>query len=317
MLSFDADLGGLVSLSSDRRAKLLIVDDQPINIEVLYRLFAHDHQVFMATTGEQALAIASAERPDLILLDLVMPGMSGYDLCQMLKNQADTHDTPIIFVTAMHEAEQETRALEIGGVDFITKPINPAAVRARVKTHLTLKFHSDLLKRMAFLDAMTGLFNRRYFDDRISMEWGRAERDKTTLGVVMIDVDFFKQFNDHYGHPKGDDCLRSVGLALKQAVKRPGDVVTRYGGEEFACVLPDTNLEGARLVAQRLIAAVSGLLIPHEKSTVAQTVTASAGFAVVIAPHADGDLKTLISAADSQLYEAKRMGRAQVCGRAF
>jgi len=135
MLSFDADLGGLVSQSTDRRAKLLIVDDQPINIEVLYRLFAQDHQVFMATNGEQALAIASAERPDLILLDLVMPGMSGYDLCQMLKNQVDTHDTPIIFVTAMHEAEQETRALEIGGVDFITKPINPAAVRARVKTH--------------------------------------------------------------------------------------------------------------------------------------------------------------------------------------
>jgi len=313
MDSLDKDLGGLIDVDTDRQAKLLIVDDQPINIQVLYRLFAHDHQVFMATTGEQALAVAQAESPDLILLDWVMPGLDGYATCNALKSSVATRDIPVIFVTALNDPEQETRALEVGGVDFISKPINPAAVKARVKTQLTLKFQTDLLKRMAFIDGLTGIFNRRYFDDRISMEWGRAARDKTNLGMVLLDVDYFKQFNDRYGHQAGDDCLRAVASALKSALKRPGDVVTRYGGEEFACILPDTDIAGATLVAQRMLMAVKAMGLPHEGSTAASVVTASAGVAVVVSPSQQGSPAELIGATDRHLYEAKRQGRDRVC----
>jgi PleD family two-component response regulator len=175
-------------LPDQRRPRLLVVDDQPTNIELLYRLFADEYQVFMATNGPQALAKVEAEPPDLILLDWVMPDMNGLAVCEALKSNPDTRDIPVLFVTASHAPEEETRALEVGGVDFITKPINPAAVKARVKTHLTLKLQTDLLKRMAFLDGLTGIFNRRYFDDRLSTEMARAARDGRQLGLVLIDV---------------------------------------------------------------------------------------------------------------------------------
>jgi len=314
MANLDRDLGGLVDPAVDRPARLLIVDDQPINIQVLYRLFADRHQVFMATEGEAALQIARHEQPDLILLDWVMPGLNGHDLCKALKASAETRDIPVLFVTAQQDPEQETRALDVGGVDFITKPINPAAVRARVRTHLTLKFQTDLLKRMAFIDGLTGIFNRRYLDDRLSTEWHRAARHQSSLGVVLLDVDHFKLYNDHRGHQAGDECLRTVAACLRQTLKRPGDVVTRYGGEEFACVLPDTALDGARLVAHKLVQAVSELRLPHGHSPVSDVVTASAGVAVARPQPTDGmaGLQQLLAAADAGLYQAKHLGRAQV-----
>lgn len=297
-----------------RRPRLLVVDDQPTNIELLYRLFADEYQVFMATNGPQALAKVEAEPPDLILLDWVMPGMNGLAVCEALKSNPDTRDIPVLFVTASHAPEEETRALEVGGVDFITKPINPAAVKARVRTHLTLKLQTDLLKRMAFLDGLTGIFNRRYFDDRLSTEMARAARDGRQLGLVLIDVDHFKLFNDHYGHQAGDDCLRAVARALKQTLLRPADAVARYGGEEFVCVLPDTDLAGAMQVAQRLIDAVSALGMPHAASLVAPHVTASAGVAVT-QPGMRCTPQALLALSDTQLYQAKRQGRMRVMGQ--
>ena len=314
MANLDCDLGGLIDANSERTARLLIVDDQPINIQVLYRLFADQHQIFMATDGETALQIARHEQPDLILLDWVMPGLDGHDLCKALKNTPETRDIPVLFVTAQQDPDQETRALDVGGVDFITKPINPSAVRARVRTHLTLKFQTDLLKRMAFIDGLTGIFNRRYFDDRLSTEWHRAARHQSSLGVILLDVDDFKLYNDHHGHQAGDECLRAVASCLRQTLKRPGDVVTRYGGEEFACVLPDTDLEGALLVGRKLVQSVRELALPHGHSPVADVVTASAGVAVTRPRPAEGGpgLPQLIAAADAQLYESKHLGRAQV-----
>jgi len=215
------------------RPRLLVVDDQPINIQVMHQIFGSQYQVFMATSGVQALEFCRRTPPDLILLDVVMPGMDGFEVCQALKTDPDTHDIPVIFVTAHTDAHQETRRLDMGAVDFISKPVNPAVVRARVKTQITLKFQSDLMRKLVFLDGLTGVFNRRYFDQQLSVEVARARRTSSPLALIMLDVDFFKRYNDRYGHQAGDDCLRLIAATLKESLRRPGDLVARYGGEEF------------------------------------------------------------------------------------
>lgn len=294
--------------------RLLIIDDQPANIQVLYRLFAEDFQVFMATSGQQGLETARQESPDIILLDVVMPDMNGFETCLSLKQDAQTCDIPVLFVTAHQDPDEETRALEIGGMDFITKPINPAVVRARVRTHLTLKRQTDTFKRLVFIDGLTGTFNRRYFDTQLTSEFARAARSRSSLGLILVDVDHFKLFNDHYGHQAGDDCLRSVARALRHTLWRPGDAVARYGGEEFACILPDTDLEGALMVAQRMTDAVRALGLSHEASATDRMVTISAGVSV-LSPGPGDTPAELVALADEQLYKAKAGGRAQVCGQ--
>lgn len=311
MLPVDATLADLLK-EPERKPRLLVVDDQPTNIQVLYRVFADDCQVFMATSGEQALHTAREEAPDVILLDVMMPDMDGYEVCRQLKQDSATRDIPILFVTAHHEAQEEARGLACGAVDFITKPIHPAVVRARVHTHLTLQRQTEVLKRLVFIDALTHAFNRRYFDERLAEEWGRAQRTGRPLGLILIDVDYFKQFNDVNGHQRGDDALRQVAQALKGTILRPGDVVCRYGGEEFACLLPDTDLDGALQVAQRMKLAVRDLAIGHPASAVAEVLTISAGVAVRT-PTSGGDAAALLALADAQLYRAKAEGRARVC----
>ncbi|MBH9577935.1 diguanylate cyclase [Inhella proteolytica] len=299
--------------------RLLVVDDQPINIQALYRSFAADHQVFMATTGRQALQVAEQQRPDLILLDLELPDMDGLAVCQALKAQELTRDIPVIFVTAHGNDEVETRGLEAGAVDFIHKPINPAVVRARVRTHLTLKQQSDQLRRLAFIDGLTGLHNRRALDERLNAELRHAARTAQPLALAMIDVDFFKAYNDHYGHQAGDDALRAVAQALQRGMLRPVDLAARYGGEEFVCLLPETEAPGALAVAERLRAAVQALALPHARSSVAEVLTVSIGVAAWLASAGRPMLTpdTLLQAADAALYDAKHGGRNRVCGRDF
>jgi len=296
------------------RARLLVVDDQPINIQVMNQIFADQYQVFMATGGQQALDFCHRSPPDLVLLDIVMPGMDGYEVCAALKAAPDTRDIPVIFVTAHTDATEETRGLEAGAVDFISKPVNPAVVRARVKTQLTLKRQSDLMRRLVFLDGLTGVFNRRYFDQQLITEFARAVRAQKPLAVIMLDVDFFKRFNDHYGHQAGDDCLRRVAQTLKETLRRPADLVARYGGEEFVCVLPETDYDQAMSLANELELSVRRKAISHADSAVASVVTVSLGVAGFTAS-ALGDAATLVALADAQLYQAKAQGRGRVCGQ--
>lgn len=296
-----------------RRPRLLVVDDQPVNIQVLYQIFAADHQVLMATGGEQALALCASHQPDLVLLDVVMPGLDGHEVCRRLKADAATCDIPVIFVTAHSDEAAETLGLAVGAVDFISKPVNPAIVRARVRTHLTLKAQSDVLRQWVYIDGLTGVHNRRHFDERLASEWGRAVRHGTALSVVLLDVDFFKRFNDHYGHLAGDDCLRRLAATLKACVKRPGDLVARYGGEEFVCLLPDTDLAGAMELAQQLGREVRALGLAHAASSAADVVTVSLG---VCTKRGDtvGSAAALLREADAQLYIAKSRGRQQASG---
>lgn len=291
------------------RPRLLVVDDQPINIQTLYQIFHADHEVFMATSGEQALAFCRGNPlPDLILLDVVMPGLDGLAVCRQLKADPVLANIPVIFVTACMDPADETRALEAGGVDFITKPVNPMVVRARVKTHLTLKAQEDFLRSLVFVDGLTGVANRRRFDEALLSEWRQCRRAGTPLALLMIDIDHFKRYNDHYGHPTGDACLQQVAAVLKAAMQRACDLVARYGGEEFVCLLPGCDQAPALAKAQALQAALAAQGIAHEASPTAAWVTLSIGVAVA-QPQAGGSPAALVAAADAALYSAKHRGR--------
>lgn len=304
---------GLLQLLG-RRPRLLLVDDEPVNIQTLHQLFVSDCQVLMATSGAQALVLARDRQPDLLLLDVQMPGMDGYEVCAQLKADPTVAQIAVIFVTAQDRPEDETRALEAGAADFISKPFNPAVVRARVRAQLTIKLQADLLREMAFIDGLTGVHNRRHFDERLEAEAQRARRGRSSLALLLADVDFFKRYNDCYGHLAGDDCLRRVARALQSCLHRPADVLSRYGGEEFACILPETDLAGALAVAEAMEEAVRGLQIPHERSDVGAFATVSLGVAVA-APALHCATADLVALADEQLYRAKAEGRGRVCAQ--
>ncbi|MBV8500656.1 MAG: diguanylate cyclase [Paucibacter sp.] len=295
-----------------RRPRLLVVDDQPVNIQALHQVFAADCQVLMATSGAQALALCRDKQPDLVLLDVQMPGMDGYELCTRIKADSGLSPIAVIFVTSNDRPEDETRGLEAGAADFITKPFNPAVVRARVRAQLTIKLQADLLREMAFVDGLTGVHNRRHFDEQLEIEMQRAQRSRESLALLLADVDYFKRYNDAYGHLAGDDCLRRVARALKNCLRRPGDVLARYGGEEFACILPDTGMAGALSVAESMEAAVRALQMDHGQSEVAPFVSVSLG--VAVSSSGRSDAASLLSFADEQLYKAKAQGRGRSCG---
>ena len=291
-----------------RRPRLLIVDDQPSNIRLLHELFRTDCDVFMATTGEQAIKLCLKQSPDLVILDIVMKGMSGHEVCRQLKADSRTSEIPVIFVTGLNKESDEAYGFEIGAVDFISKPINPVIVKARVRTHLALKLQSDILRSIALRDGLTGVGNRRKFDEDLQAAWWHCKRERESLSLIMLDVDFFKRYNDRYGHHAGDECLISIAQKIKFGLSRPYDAIARYGGEEFACLLPETDAEGAKLVAEKLLGLVRELAIEHGDSDVAQVVTVSLGVATIVP--ADGlDPKVLIESADQELYRSKRAGR--------
>ncbi|MEI5996643.1 diguanylate cyclase [Paraburkholderia bengalensis] len=293
------------------RPKLLIADDQPVNVRALHALFKDDCDVFMATNGAQTLDLCRKVMPDLILLDVVMDGMDGHEVCRRLKADPLTHTIPIIFVTAQTDEADEEHGLSLGAVDFITKPIKPAIVRARVRAHLSLKMQGDVLRSIALVDGLTGVGNRRKFEEDLDTSWRHCLRETMPLSLVMVDVDYFKRYNDRYGHQAGDRCLQTVAKRLTQMLRRPYDTVGRYGGEEFACLLPNTPLEAATRIALGMEEGVRALTLEHLDSGCAETVTISAGVATLI-PTAEISPAELLEAADQQLYEAKHAGRARV-----
>lgn len=293
------------------RQRILIVDDTRENIQILAEALGLSYKISVATNGEDALRIAGSEEPpDLILLDIMMPGMDGYEVCVRLKKEDRTEKIPVIFITAKIRVEDETMGLEMGAVDYITKPFSLPIVKARVKAHLELKRNRDLLENIVHLDGLTGIRNRRFFDDALTTEWRRGNRGSNPISLIMIDIDYFKKFNDTYGHIIGDDCLRQVADTLSDSVRRPADFVARYGGEEFAAVLPDTDADAAKLMAELMRKRVESLEITHVGNP-QQVVTVSLGVATV-SPQRGADPEMLVQAADKMLYQAKEGGRNQV-----
>lgn len=292
--------------------KLLIVDDQPLVIRMLHQIFQADYEIFIATSGEEALDFCQKNPPDLILLDVVMPGMNGYQVCRALKQQPITANIPVIFVTGFSDPTEEEEGLEAGAVDFICKTASQKVMRARVKTHITLKQQTDLLRALTRMDSLTGIANRRYFDEILANEWRRCAREMKPLSVIMIDIDFFKRYNDFYGHQAGDACLRQVANCISSGFTRSHDLAARYGGEEFICVLPDTPLEGAEIKAKLLLETVLALNIVHEKSDIeSRAVSISLGVATIV-PGSGIEPAELVLSADRMLYQAKEAGRANV-----
>lgn len=292
-------------------SKILIVDDEPLNIEVMSGALEELGDIMFAINGEEAIQLALSEKPDIIVLDIMMPGMDGYETCRRLKDNPETENIPVIFATAMTDRADEAKGFDLGAVDYVTKPIVLPIVVARVRNHLQLKRYRDYLETIAFVDGLTGIPNRRSFDQHIRSEWQRGTRTNGELSLLLIDIDHFKQYNDTYGHQAGDACLTLVAKALSSSVHRPGDLVARYGGEEFVCVLPSTNLDGAELIGSTLREAVNFLKIPHKSSSVCGHVTISVGGAWVQLDQSK-EIGDLISAADENLYKSKSDGRDRV-----
>ncbi|WP_165855938.1 diguanylate cyclase domain-containing protein [Marinobacter sp. JSM 1782161] len=289
------------------RSRILIVDDDPDTIQLLSSILSDQAEILFATSGSEGVTLAERHQPDVILLDQQMPGQSGYDTCQILTGNPLTRDCPIVFVTAQNHAGNEVKAFELGARDFISKPFKPVVVSARVRNQLVLKRQADALRMMLNHDGLTGVFNRRYFDQQFDTEIRRHQRQGLSLGLALIDVDHFKLFNDHYGHLAGDDCLHSVAQALERAVRRPGEFAARYGGEEFALVLPHLPAGDMAIVGERICNAVRGLKVPHSKSGAADHVTVSVGLVAGVPP--DIQTRDYIRAGDEALYEAKGAGR--------
>ncbi len=290
---------------------ILIVDDEPINLQILVNTLENDHRVRVATSGAGALKIArSADMPDLILLDVRMPEMDGYEVCQALKKDEKTSLIPVIFVTAMGLEDGEMRGLELGAVDYISKPINPAITKLRVNVHLKIKRLQDQLIKLSNHDSLTGISNRRNFNAFLDLEWRRSLREKSPLAVIMADVDFFKRYNDFYGHPSGDDCLVNIANVLNSLLNRPGDLAARYGGEEFIGILSNTTLDGAHQIAESFRAAVEQLAIPHSGHPLGR-VTVSCGVHA-ITPDNSVTPAEMVAIADKHLYIAKESGRNKV-----
>ncbi|HXU94779.1 MAG TPA: diguanylate cyclase [Gallionella sp.] len=300
------------SHGNDARPRILIVDDERININILNSLLKTDYRIMAATGGEQAIKAAVDGQPDLILLDILMPGMDGHLVCRKLKSNPATRAIPIIFITAMGDVENETMGFALGAVDYISKPFNNAVVKARVGVHLRLKRQNDMLESLASMDPLTSVPNRRAYDQAREEEWRRCQREKQPISFIMIDVDHFKPYNDNYGHGAGDECLVRIAKAIDNCIHRPGDMLARYGGEEFAAIMSGTHSVGARQMAQQFHAAVAELAISHAHSSVAPHVTLSVGVATTV-PTDEVTPEQLSEAADKMLYQAKESGRNMTC----
>ncbi|MBU1054918.1 MAG: diguanylate cyclase [Proteobacteria bacterium] len=302
-------------LLDESKQTILIVDDMPINIQVMARGLKSDYHIKIATDGKKAIEICKSENPpDLILLDIMMPGMDGYEVCSILKQNIKTQNIPIVFVTAKGEVEDETKGLESGAADYITKPFHMPIVKARVNTHLELKRKSDMLEHMLAIDSLTEIPNRRHFDKVFESEWNRAKRSGSLVSLVILDIDYFKKFNDNYGHPAGDECLKLVAQELKQCIKRSGEIIARYGGEEFAAILPGVSQDDAQKLAEKLRNHIESLQIIHAYSDVADCITISLGVATT-SPKDGLEPAEFINTTDKMLYEAKSQGRNQVKGK--
>jgi diguanylate cyclase (GGDEF)-like protein len=286
--------------------KLLLVDDcESVHGLLKVRLRGEDVEIQSALSGEAGIALARSWKPDLILLDVDMPNMDGFEVCKRLKSDTETMPATVMFLSASTTSEQKIMGLELGATDYIAKPFDPAELRARVRAALRTKYLFDLLAQRAMIDGLTGLWNRAYLDTRLVAETSLSRRTGYPLSCVLIDIDRFKQINDTYGHPFGDEVIRAVSQAL-QATVRNEDVVCRYGGEEFAVLAPNTEPEAARLLAERLRVAVSKQIVTHRGTEV--SITCSIGVANMVG----SPPPSVIEQADQALYEAKRQGRNRV-----
>lgn len=292
-----------------KKPTILVVDDMTTTLLLLHDLLKDTYEVKIAKSGTKALEILESPNDiDLILLDIEMPDINGYDVCKRIKNNETIKNIPIIFITGRTSQEDEEYGLNLGAIDYITKPFNKAIVKLRIKNYLDLKIKNDMLEKLSMYDGLTNIRNRRFFDETFEKTFSEIKRDKKSLAVLMIDIDFFKPYNDNYGHGQGDETLRKVAKALEKTIKRASDFVARYGGEEFVILLKDINKDGVEAVANNLLNAVRELKITHEFSKIENYVTISIG-ASFYNSNSDVTKLELLLKADETLYNVKNSGR--------
>ncbi|MCT7513383.1 GGDEF domain-containing response regulator [Aliarcobacter cryaerophilus] len=292
-----------------KKPTILVVDDMTTTLLLIHDLLKDTYEVKIAKSGTKALEILESPNDiDLILLDIEMPDINGYDVCKRIKNNETIKNIPIIFITGRTSQEDEEYGLNLGAIDYITKPFNKAIVKLRIKNYLDLKIKNDMLEKLSMYDGLTNIRNRRFFDETFEKTFNEIKRDKKSLAVLMIDIDFFKPYNDNYGHGQGDETLRKVAKALEKTIKRPSDFVARYGGEEFVILLKDINKDGVEAVANNLLNAVRELKITHEFSKIEKYVTISIGASFYNSSSDITKLELLLKA-DETLYNVKNSGR--------
>lgn len=294
----------------ERRERILIIDDSPVQAERLRSILQDDYTVTLANTAESGLKYAKEGNFDLVLLDVVMPEMDGFVLLKKLQEEIITQHTPVILITSLSDAENEERGLTLGAVDYITKPYHPPIVRARVNTHIKLSRYRRQVEQSAMIDPMTGVSNRRGYENCYYRKWQDAVRLKAPISLCMMDIDKFKVYNDTFGHPAGDRVIRAVAGVAADYLRRSTDFFARYGGEEFVAIIQGNDAETAFTQLRRLREAVENLHIPHNPE-VSQWVTVSIG-GVTIRPKMSDSYNTYLEIADTMLYDAKRYGRNQV-----
>ena len=292
-----------------KKPTILVVDDMTTTLLLLHDLLKDTYEVKIAKSGTKALEILESPNDiDLILLDIEMPDINGYDVCKRIKNNETIKNIPIIFITGRTSQEDEEYGLNLGAIDYITKPFNKTITKLRLKNYLELKMKNDMLEKLSMYDALTNIRNRRFFDETFEKTFSEIKRDKKSLAVLMIDIDFFKPYNDNYGHGQGDETLRKVAKALEKTIKRASDFVARYGGEEFVILLKDINKDGVEAVANNLLNAVRELKITHEFSKIENYVTVSIGVSYYNSSSDITKLELLLKA-DETLYNVKNSGR--------
>ncbi len=329
----------LASFPNLASPNILVVDDNPDNLGVALTFLSEEQfEVAVATDGASALESARLVNPQLILLDVMLPDMSGFKLCKTLKSSSELSETPVIFMTALDEPQYKVQGFEAGGVDYLTKPLERLELLARIDNHLRIHQQSQILQianhdlkranqtlkqqnrsitennhklqQLVHIDGLTQVGNRRCFDERLNQEWLRLRRERRPLSLILFDIDYFKAYNDHYGHPAGDTCLVQIAQKVKRLLKRPGDLLTRYGGEEFAIILPNVDAAGAIYIANLIQTEIARLEIHHEASSVGPYVTISQGISTCT-PLGSIPPAQLLQSADQALYLAKQQGRDQ------
>ena len=293
-----------------KKNSLLIVDDESANILVLTHILGQDYTIYSATSGASAIEKAREFMPDLVLLDILMPGMDGYQTLSEIKRRDDIKKIPVLFITGLDSVEDEEKGLSMEAVDYITKPFSPTVVKIRVHNQIQIINQLRTIEHLSMIDQLTNIPNRRSFDDRLKMEWKQAVREHTSISLLMMDLDNFKKINDTYGHLQGDIVLQTTASIFSRAFKRPRDFAARWGGEEFVVLMPNTPLEGAVEVAEKIRSEVEKTMMPTIDGSEIK-VTISIG-AVSQSPTLESSVDAFVSSADKALYAAKQAGKNRV-----
>ena len=289
----------------------MIVDDSETSVVALTGILSPDYSIYAARNGQEGIEAAKTHLPDVILLDVIMPEMDGYETIAVLKSLESTREIPVIFVSGPSSPEHEEKGLALGAVDYISKPLSPAIVKLRVRHQIQIQNYIRTIEHLSRLDQLTEMPNRRSFDERFFSEWKKSKRDKTPTSVLMIDIDDFKKCNDTYGHLQGDIVLKTIAQVITRTLHRPGDFAARWGGEEFIVLLPDTDANGAMTVAEQLRNNIENAVVPLSDGQKAK-VSVSVGVNTQESS-ADSSIDDFINFADDALYTAKRDGKNRVC----